>query len=74
MRLYERGGYFWTEHGFIEVEPGGGGIPYRARGAGFYAQRTALESLSDAALDRFDTGEGDNVNLPPAQLADALVP
>jgi hypothetical protein len=56
IRLYERGGNFYTEHGYINVFTVG--IPYKYRGCQAYDSRTLFVTLDDGALDRLDaTGD-----------------
>lgn len=52
IRLYERGGRFYTEHGFVNVDMVG--IPAKIRGWQAYDSTTPVVALDDDALDRLD--------------------
>lgn len=52
VHLYERGGTFHTEHGFIDVFTVG--IPYKYRSCQAYQAATPLAASDDDALDRLD--------------------
>ena len=52
IRFYERGGRFYTEHGFINVDVVG--IPAQVRGWQAHDSSAPLVALEDSALDRLD--------------------
>lgn len=52
IRLYERSGRFYTEHGFINIDTVG--IPAKVRGWQAYDTTTPIVALDDDTLDRLD--------------------
>jgi hypothetical protein len=52
LRLYERGGHFHTEHGFVYILHVG--VPAAVKGWQFYDRPASIVELNDEALDALD--------------------